>query len=77
MAFGFVVMIIFGTLIFIGIPLLANIFIGQLSKRKVVIDKKAKIIIWLKGILIATCIIVIILFLIWEFLLSHVDLTYS
>jgi len=77
MAFGFVVIIIFGTFIFIGIPLLANIFIGQLSKRKVVIDKKTKIIIWLKGMLIATCIIVIILFLIWEFLLSHVDLTYS
>ncbi|MBS1669154.1 MAG: hypothetical protein JST58_17395 [Bacteroidetes bacterium] len=75
--FGFLLMLIFGLFIFIGIPLLANIFIGQLNKKRVVTDKKTKIIIWIEGLLIAILIVAIILFLIWELLLSHMDLTYS
>ena len=77
MTFGLVVMIIFGTFIFIGIPLLANILIGQLSKKRIITDRKTKRMIWFKGLLIATIIIAIILYLIWELLLKHADLSYS
>lgn len=77
MTFGLVVMIIFGAFIFIGIPLLANIFIGQLSKKRIITDRKTKRMIWFKALLISAIIIAIILYLIWELLLKHADLSYS
>jgi hypothetical protein len=76
MAFGLVVMIIYGAFILIGIPLLANIFIGLLGRRKIVQNKRTKIIIWFEGLLIATSIMAVFLYLIWEYFLSGV-LTYS
>jgi hypothetical protein len=74
---GILMIIIFGSFIFLGIPLLANIFIGVLTKRKVPQHKNAKIIIWFEGLLIATVVICVVLYVIWKLFLSRVDLTYS
>jgi len=75
--FGMLLFLVFGIFVFIGIPLIANLLIRLFSRRMIHVSKRKKITIWISSIVLSSIIVSLLLYLIWTFALSKVDLTYS
>ena len=78
LGYGLLLIMIFGGTIFIGIPTISIVVFNYLSKNQSYIDKKYdEIRVLFKSVFIAVMVVAILLYLIWKFFLSKIDLTYS
>ena len=78
LGYGLLLIMIFGGAIFIGIPTISIVVFNYLSKNQSYIDKKYdEIRVLFKSVFIAVMVVAILLYLIWKFFLSKIDLTYS
>lgn len=75
--YGLLIVAIFGTGILVGIPVTTGLLVYYFSKKEINPTEDAKRKIFSRSLFISMIFITFLLFLIWKFCLSRIDLTYS